>query len=193
MCAFSLGVPALSSAWLGAVSHSSFRAFVRYWPVLMSAVSPTSRCFFGPRLCALRACLAAFLRCLRRGLWPYISSPSGPRFLPLLASRAAAFLSCSRQGVWPFLLYISHSFVGPRRRVPLASPAAFLLSPRCGLWPIHIFSFFGRRLCALKGLSCCVPLFSSVWPFLPLLTPTLCCFFRAWLSVLSACRAGFRV
>ena len=124
-------VPSLASAWLCAVSPSSGHALMRCWPVLacfccvlgmsFGRFSFTSGCAIG--------CLAAFLRCLRCGLGPYMSYPSSVRAL-----FAAISLSCC--GVPPLFSarplaasFFSHSFFGPRLCALLANPRV----PR--LWP----------------------------------------------------------
>ena len=97
------------------VSPSSGRAFMRCWPAAFPpcpqlsflAVARISRCLFGPRLCALRARRAAFIRCPRRGRWSYLSFPSGRAFLrygPLLLP------SCFVLGVAFFCFCVPHLF-----------------------------------------------------------------------------------
>ena len=145
-----------------------------------SYISSPLDCFFGPRLCALLACLAAFLR---RGLGPYISYPL--RSVPY----AAISLSCC--GVPPLFSarpfaasFFSHSFFGPRLCALLASPRvpAFSFSSAQAL-AMNIFSFFGPCHCAL--LACPVVLlfcprrgrFGRFSNLVLLLGPRLCCTF----------------
>ena len=86
-------------------TYSPFLGRASDWPVLLRscfvlgvaalAVTPTSCCFFGPCLCALLACRAAFLQCYRRGRFMGVAPCS-------LLARSAAFLLCPRRGLWPF-------------------------------------------------------------------------------------------
>ena len=128
----------------GAVSPSSGRALVRYWPVLVRFCCVVGMALgrFSHLTLLLRAaplCTIGLSCCLPPLSWTFF----GPRLLPLLASRAAAF----------------HSF-GPRPCALLASPAAFLQR----VLAIHILLLWTMPLCTI-GLSCCFPLLSMGWPF----------------------------
>ena len=182
VCAFSLGVPALSSAWLGAVSHSSFRAFVRYWPVLMCAVSPTSRCLRAAPLCAtgLSCCIPPL-----SSAWPlaiHVFSFRSTLSAAIVQSCCGVHLMLSAGPLAVSFTYFSLlcqaaplCAIGQSCCVPAFSSLRALA--------IHIFSFFGRRLCALLATSFVRGVAVSA------VTPTSCCFFRPWLCALLACRA----
>ena len=180
VCPFSLGVPALSSAWLGAVSHSSFRAFVRYWPLLMCAVSPTSRCLRAAPLCAtgLSCCIPPL-----SSAWPLaihvfsfrstlsaaiVQSCCGVHLRlsagPLAVSFTYFSLLCRARAAvchWPVLLRscfllvagFGHTYILLLWAAPLCTisyPAAFLFCSRCGR-----FCRYSYLVLLLQALAVC--------------------------------------
>ena len=124
---------------------------------VLLAVSRISCCFFRPRLCALLARRAAFLLCPRRGLWPYYNSPPSSgralmRYWPVLLHSSLvlgmafghysclslllrAAPPCALRLVLGVALGHINLLLDLTAPLSLASPAAFLLCRRRGLWP----------------------------------------------------------